>query len=463
MEANRFNIGARAEGRGEVAGDKAGAALAGGAEIALHSEILDKVWAEGFMTVEGAYGQGTLGLPRGEGASQDGVYSGGNFGGGVSASLSVQSSIFAGGPELWMQAGMGHASFGPFFNNGLVIGPQAPETPNFGLHAQFGGWRFSMGLFLLEKGGTQNGVSIPGAIGKDVFFHSFSYSPAAGWDLGIFESIIVANRFEPMYLLPLADYFLLQNRAGYGADGALGDNSLAGVYVKARLANGLSAKALVYIDDLQFDDIIRLHWDTKWMLSAQGGFEWAPETGPVRLLSADYSVVLPYMYTHYYSVGSDTANNYQNNYTTSGENFGPALLPNSDRVEINAFAPLGNGLELTGVARLIRHGNASAGVTGLDPAKHDGGLGDDGWSNGSPSYQPPYVTGTTPMYLRFLAQDVLEYSWQAGLGASVEGKIGKANLSLSARYLFEYRVNEDLVSGANVAHHYLSLSTTLLF
>jgi hypothetical protein len=461
-----FDVGARVEAKGELssASSSPSGIVAGGAEIALSSEILPTLWAAGHMTVEGTASTGSQDTPRGESSSSEGIYAGGNFTSGISSVLSLEASVFAGGPQLWAQAGMGHASFGPFFDNGVVIGPQAPETPNFTFNARFGGWRYSQGLFLLEKGGTRDGQSVAESIGKDVFFHSFSFSPAAGWDLGIFEAIVVANRFEPMYLLPLADYFLLQRRASYNTSGAISDNSLAGVYASGRVLPGLKAKALVFIDDLDFDQIIRLNLDAKWMLSAQGGLEWAPASGPVRLVAADYTAVMPYMYTHYYTYTS-SSDNYQNNWTTEGENFGPALLPNSDRVEVKAYAPLGNGLELTGTGRFIRHGNASAGVTGVrdDLSAHDGSLGDDGWYAGSPTYQYPYETGTSPKYLRFLTQKVLEYSIQAGLGLGWSGKVGPADLALSLRYLFEYRINDGLVEGADRAINYVGMTATILF
>jgi hypothetical protein len=477
LEQPEIHLGLRTTGKLSSEGSDAAGAVAGGAILQLGAELSDGLWAAGHMTVDVNYAPSSVLRARGEGSIGDGVYAGGTISKGLTNLLSVESLVFAGGPKLWASAGMGHASFGPFFDNGIVIGPQAPETPYFSLNLSYGNWRYTQALFELQKGGKSNGLTIPTGTDKHVFFHSFSYAPARGWDMGIYEAVVSANRIDPMYFLPLADYFLLQDRSGYGANGALGDNSLAGVYLKGRVLPGLDLKANVFIDDLDYNHIIKLVWDTKWMLAAQGGLSWAPASGPVRLVSADYTAVMPYMYTHYYNVDPDGdgnySDNYQNDWTTAGENFGPALDPNSDRAEIKAFLPLSGRIELSGIARLIRHGNASAGVNGLDASVHDGSLSDNGWSSVSsdtyggsqPSYQQPYDTGITgkPQYARFLTQDVIESSWQAGIGASWGSKLGALDLSLSARYLFEYRVNDGLVKDANHSYNYLSFGATLFY
>lgn len=474
-----IRIGATANGaavaRAGSSGSGVEGGLSGGPLLTLNAELAKGLWAAGNMSVVGYWSPSNLEEPMGESASSDLVDGGGALSSSSGVKLSVQSSAFAGGASLWVQAGMGHASFGPFFSNGIVVGPQAPEMPYFDLNLRYGGWRFTQALFELQKGGSSNGVTIPSATGKHAFFHSFSYSPAAGWDLGIFEAVVSANRVDPMYLLPLADYFLLQARSGYGADGALGDNSLAGVYAKARVAQGLDAKAIVYIDDIGFGQLAKLDFDSKYIFSAQGGLSWAPEAGPFRRVEADYTAVMPYMYAHYYSITDSNKDgvaesDYQNDWTTSGENLGPALDPNSDRLEVRAFLPLQGRLELSGLARLIRHGNASD-IPGLkDQSGHDGSISDNGWGtntagNYEPSYQPEWGqdTGTFPTWTRFLIQDTLEYSAQAGLGLRWGAPIGAADLSLSARCLFEYRVNDGLVAGVNNARVYFSLGAEILF
>ena len=48
-------------------------------------------------------------------------------------------------------------------------------------------------------------------------------------------------------------------------------------------------------------------------------------------------------------------------YTNAGQNIGPALDPNSDRITLQAKSRNIGGATVSGVFRLIRHGNASRG------------------------------------------------------------------------------------------------------
>jgi hypothetical protein len=357
--------------------------------------------------------------------------------------------------DFWVQAGITRSSYGPFFANGVVLGPQAPAAANWSASCRLGAWRYSMLLMNLTKS-ARSAASATGGPDVDVstdtdkflMFHSFSYSPLPALDLGLFETVVWANHFEPLYILPFANYFALQSLSGFE------DNSLAGVYATLRLPGRLEAKGQVYIDDIGFNDFAQLDFDAKLLAAAEGGLSWAPADSSLRFLSADYTAVLPYMYTHHYS---GTA---QDDYTQAGACLGAELLPNSDRAEIRARFAFGSlpGLDLEALARLIRHGNASD-----DLYDGTGGLDDDGWANGECTYTTPYASSTSPKYLRFLSQSVLERSWELGAGAGCRLPLGAGSAELSARYVFAYVENADLVAGQNEIRHYLSFGLSYWF
>lgn len=467
-----ISFASKAEGLAQIGIEKKAVELQSGQALHLAVQLLPWLWGGGAIGLYAYDEPVDVFYPAGEYLSRDATYFNADLpisgiNGTLRLVMDIESALFAGTSGIWAGAALGRSSFGPFWENGVVVGPQAPGTVNYTLQGRFGKWRFSMGMFeLVAEEAVENDTSTQTS--KRAMLHSFSYSPTPAWDFGIFEAVVYANRFDPAYLLPLGCFFLQQAMSGYDAEEGLTDNSLAGLYATWRFTEGWRAKALVFMDDMGFNDIIKLNWDTKWLFSGQAGLEWAPPDSRVRRVSLDYTAVMPYMYSHYYAEG------YQNNWTNYGENWGPALLPNSDRVEARARIDLGEGYDLELVGRFMRHGNASDGVSsdGKDTDIQNGGLYDDGWftQNGTynPSYQSPYDTGTSPAYFRFLTQPLLEYTAQLGLGVSRSFPLGKANLELSARYLLELVWNEcgsagDPVAGDDEARNYLRWSATLSY
>lgn len=364
--------------------------------------------------------------------------------------------------SFWTQSGITRSSYGPFFENGIVIGPQAPAAPNWSAHARFGSWRYSMQLMNLTKSAVSAGASTGGPSvdvdrGSDKFmmFHSFSCSPAAGLDLGIFETVVWANRFEPIYILPFANYFSIQSLTDFN------DNSLAGVYGTMRLPGRVLAKAQIYIDDIDFNSYENFDFDSKLLAAGEAGIDWAPPGGVLKMLSANYTAVTPYMYTHKYD---GTA---QDDYTDDGCCIGAELLPNSDRVEIKARLVPSRlpAMKIEGLARLIRHGNASGQYGG------SGGLFDDGWSGSVCTYETSYDSTSVPKYFRFLSQTVIERTWEIGAGSdwrldmgrlSIAGReLGEKSLDLSVRYVFAIIENAGLVSGYTETENYISFGAQI--
>ncbi|HVP19950.1 MAG TPA: hypothetical protein VMU36_13240, partial [Spirochaetia bacterium] len=154
------------------------------------------------------------------------------------------------------------------------------------------------------------------------------------------------------------------------------------------------------------------------------------------------------------------------NYTNNGQNIGPSILPNSDRIEVEALIRPVSWVDVNAFSRFIIHGNPSAGL-GLSPG--DGSLNDTGIdSSGGDTFKPDYPLPPGYGYLRFLTQSVLEKVFQAGFdtAAYLETPIGEVKVTLS--YTFEYVLDGNVpgsgpVSGNNAINNYLGLGVQLTY
>lgn len=363
------------------------------------------------------------------------------------------SAAAVGNADLYFQAGLNRTSFGPFFDNGPVVGAQAGRAGHFSAVYRRSGMTFSV-LFLTLSASDDFGEGrFPD---KHLILHSFDYSPFPGFEWGFFESVVWGGRFEPLYLAPFVNYFAAQSLTGFE------DNSFLGFHVRWTPRSELQALAQIYIDDWNFNDMAKLKFDTRYKFASQLGLRWAPEDGLLSSLAADYTAVMPYMYTHITEPrsGADIARyveekpNYYN-YTHLGRGLGADLDPNSDRLWLRAAFGLVDGLELRLSGLLRRHGNASEGVDGITEAYHDGSVFDDGYTDpADPSTDDPRNTFSSET--RFLTQEVIETRASAGIGATYTMPTPIGDFTAAADYVFEYAWNRALVEGDDgVAHRYV--------
>jgi hypothetical protein len=281
---------------------------------------------------------------------------------------------------------------------------------------------------------------------KFLMLQGIRITPVPWLDLEAFETVVWSGRFEPLYLIPAFELFYVQSLTGFA------DNSFAGLSATARLPGNVALSSVVYADDVAFTDILKLNLNTKFKVAGQMGATWSPPSGLLRSLSLDYTVVMPYTYTH-----PDP-----NRYTNQGVNIGPALEPDSQRIEARAVDTPLPDLELTALARLIQHGNASAGI----PGGGDGTIFDDGYILWQPTFQPESTFVLPPgiIYPRLLTSpQVVQTSIQASLEARYTIAARWGTTALSARYLFEYVLNEAFSEGTDAVHNYLFLGVDYLY
>ncbi len=335
----------------------------------------------------------------------------------------VNSTVAFGSDTLYFQLGLFRSSFGPFFDDGAVISPTAPQTGHFSFTWRYSDFTFTAALLELTASDNTGASRYPG---KYLALHSLNLYPNKWIQVGFFETVVYGGRFEPLYLIPLSEYFYLQGVLGFP------DNSLLGVNTTINTPYDLAFNFLLYADDLHFDDLIKFNFDTKYKLSLQAGLSWFPLTKEIDKLSLDYILVTPYMYTHQ-DLSPTTPANYLN-YTQMGENLGPDLEPNSDRVRLLMRTAPFTFMDMDLVLRYIRHGNGSVeGSTNVGGG--DGTIFDDGYNGGIPTFQ-----NTT----RFMTQDIIERTFQLGVSTNLKFKFPQIKIDLALNYTFEYITNKNL-------------------
>ncbi len=166
-------------------------------------------------------------------------------------------------------------------------------------------------------------------------------------DLG--SSVVYPKRFEIGYLFPLFIYVEYQNHTGDCDNLALfGD-------IMLRKPGVGKVWASIYFDELN----IQNNWfkDTRVMFAGQLGAKAVIPLLPFATVSARYSKVEPYCYTHHSINYASSYDHYiMENYTNNGESLGYYLPPNADeflfRFEVKPKSFISTALQY----QFIRHG-----------------------------------------------------------------------------------------------------------
>ena len=354
------------------------------------------------------------------------------------------STIAIGNEQIYVQSGLNRTSFGPFYNSSIVVGPQAGRAGHFSLEYRKDWWNFGI-LFMAITGTDDFGKGqFPD---KYLMLHTFDFKPLSNFEFGFFESVVWGGRLEPLYFIPFDQLFAAQSMAGFL------DNSFFGVHFRWLPQAGLQILSQVYVDDLNFNDLARFHFNTKYKLAAQAGINYLPIQSSLPDLRFEYTAVMPYMYTHEAEDSTDIYTsgkpNYFN-YTHRGENLGTDLEPNSDRLKLSLSKALLPELDLTLTGYFTRHGNASEGIAAMNSTYHDGSVLDDGRTDDG--------TATFHYETRFLTQSVIDYRLAGGLSLSWSFPTSFGVLGAQADYVLEYGWNRNLVKDDNGLTNFWGLS-----
>jgi len=352
---------------------------------------------------------------------------------------SINSSIAAGTTEYYLNAGLMRGSFGPFPDNGVIVGRQALHGGQYSFAVNKPFWGINVSMYSLSATGADDGDSFYPE--KFLAVHNLEFRPFKWLSVSLLESVMYGGRMELMYLLPLSPYMISQGVAG------LNDNSYIGGMFTVKPVDGLKIDGVLYADDLSFNDLIMLDFDTKMRFAGQLGASYAPrKSGIFTLASFDYTMVTPYTYSHKPDDSlSLTQPNFQN-YQHAGNSFGAALDPNSDRVNLKLkLRPL-EGIDFDVVGVLIRHANVNEGMDDKwikEYVTADTYITDGSLLNSSGSNVGHAFFYSTP----FLTQDTLQYIWQTGFDATCRLPVLKTGGYMVFR--FGYRFEANMNGGVN--------------
>jgi hypothetical protein len=363
---------------------------------------------------------------------------------------SLNSAAAVGTDKLWVQAGMSRSSWGNFYDNGVVISPQAYHTGNIFLVINQERWNYSMGMFILgastDLAPRDSEYPYPN---KFMAMHSLTLLPFKWLEFTYYENSVYGKRFDPLYLLPVSPYMISQELIGY-AD----DNIQMGMAFRVKPLRGFSWASNFFLDDISFNDIVRLKFDTKIRIAGQTGVTWVPPVPFIKALTFDYTLVTPYTYAHYdYSVDDENNRvNYQN-YTNYGRSLGATIPPNSDRITLmGKFEPL-KDLRIDAFTTFIRHANVNESLPQEYVNKYlqakassvpDFNLPTDGSIMDSPNAGEGYFDYAHEN-LMFMEQETKQYIFQLGFNTAwTLPKFRFGAVSLLAAYTFEYIYNDGM-------------------
>ncbi|MDP2791932.1 MAG: hypothetical protein Q8O15_09290, partial [Rectinemataceae bacterium] len=179
--------------------------------------------------------------------------------------------------------------------------------------------------------------------------------------IGASGSMIGAKRFELGYLSPMmfaVEYQVTQSDV---------DNMSLHGDIQVFLKRLGKLYAAVYIDEMELSGLDEWLSKARNMFAYQGGVKLGVPWLPFAVLTAQYTKIEPFVYTHPPTWNSDTRLQVNTNYTNDGENLGYHLKPNSDELLLKLDTRLAPDLRGAFQYSFIRHGDDP---TKFDPTVH---------------------------------------------------------------------------------------------
>jgi len=366
------------------------------------------------------------------------------------------SLIALGSSDIYFQAGLSRSSYGPFYDNGVVVGPQAPRAGHF----SFVFWepKYSYEILLQSIVATDYYYEewFPS---KYNIVHTLNFRPIQNLEFGIIQSLTYGERIDFLYLVPFSYLFGSQTINGFN------DNAFIGLNFRWRPVNTFLINTQVYVDDFSVNGLLSGKPDFK--AAGEIGVSWSPASGILSKLDFDYTAVMPYTYTHWIVPSKMRYNGHDEDdqtkpprgakgppfpnyydYTHRGRNIGPDLEPNSDRVSLRSGWKIIRNLDINISAYLIRHANASDDKLLLDENYHDGSILDSGstdpWHN--TDQQPSEKTDHNHYPMEFLNQSVIETKLGGTIGVTWSIPTSFGIFKLMGGYGIQYGWNRSIWS-----------------
>lgn len=289
----------------------------------------------------------------------------------IDAYLESDGTIAVGNDHLYGQAGINHASFGHFYDDSVVLSPNAKHTANFSFVYAPGRWNYSQALLVLSASNTKSSpLSYKNNdlySNKFMALHSINGTIFPWLSASFYEVVVYGNRFDPSYLIPMP-FMVTQGITGYDDD-----NVFMGITFSVKPVKGLVWTNDFFVDDVNASALVKMNFDTKIRGAFQTGIKFTPDNlGWLKFVKLNYTLVTPYMYAHRQNTRDSKTGNYTTvgpyginyqEYTTAGLPLGSSLEPNSDRVQLNVNFRVNKGLSFGLRGTFIRHANVNESLT----------------------------------------------------------------------------------------------------
>jgi hypothetical protein len=208
-----------------------------------------------------------------------------------------------------------------------------------------------------EKGDNEKSTAMSGGV-----FSALSYQKMLGlqrmelfpfdWlTISATSTLVGAKRFELGYFSPLLFSVMYQNQ--------LADVDNLGVQVDGQILVPRIGKfyASFYADEMDITNFAELFTKARNMFALQGGAKIPLPGLAFTTLTAQYTKIEPFVYSHYATWYPDYRLRVDTSYTQDGENLGYYLPPNSDEFLVNLEAMPAAGWRVALKYRFVRHGD----------------------------------------------------------------------------------------------------------
>ena len=331
-----------------------------------------------------------------------------------------------------------------FGHDNIILNPYSCHMNNLLVNYSSEKWQYSQTISAIAAANYRGGGSkIEFTANKFLAFHSVRFTPIKQLSISYFEAGIVGGRFDPSYLIP-APYILLQGMFDAG------DNDIYGLQFEYRPFDRFEAALAFAIDDISIDDWAKGNFDSKFKAALQTGAVYTPSADFCKKIAFDYTLVLPYMYSHWIN-SPDSDHDFlpaekfnYSNYTNHGVSIGSNLRPNSDRLHFEAsFEPV-KRLSLNVSTDFIRYANETESWTDAEAAQHCKKFGAHDNTGGAGT--DPYPK-TVQERMTFLSQEHKMYVFQFGMKGTWEAfRRSYGTLALNLGWTFEFIYNKGVDS-----------------
>ncbi|MGO9309554.1 MAG: hypothetical protein ACLQDL_11100, partial [Spirochaetia bacterium] len=230
---------------------------------------------------------------------------------GFTPRVSQASSASFGSDSLYFQAGDIRGSYGPFWGDNAILSPYSPQAGQFS--AVFRRDTFAVTEIVMALSATDsygNGGPYPN---KFMTFHSLELYPTSWLTLSIFESILWGPDFNPLFTLPFSVLYYTDGFGGFTGKSHIG---FSGGF---KMPSNVRADFIFQADDIGFNDLARLNFNTKLIFELQAGVSWTPDLHWLTRLSFNALMLTPYAYAHSDDNGDVPGNRNYLNYTNAGQ------------------------------------------------------------------------------------------------------------------------------------------------